>query len=128
MRLKGRLALAHRTVLNRFPIGTAVERPAGGWVLWVRLPEGVSGRALAAAAREQGVLLSAGADFLPDQSDVSAIRVSVARGTAGELEKALEIAGACARDLARQAARQKKGRAKSARDASDAQEAALIQI
>jgi len=94
----------------------------------VRLPEGVSGRALAAAAREQGVLLSAGADYLPDQSDVSAIRVSVARGTAGELEKALEIAGACARDLGRQAARQRKSRARAARDASEAQEAALIQI
>ena len=33
-----------------------------------------------------------------------------------------------ARELARQAARQKKGRAKAARDASDAKEAALIQI
>jgi DNA-binding transcriptional MocR family regulator len=128
VRLKKRLALAHRTVRNRFPLGTAVERPAGGWVLWVRLPEGVSGRALAAAAREQGVLLSAGADFSPDQTDVSAIRVSVARGTSADLEKALEIAGAAARELARQAARQKKGRAKAARDASDAKEAALIQI
>jgi DNA-binding transcriptional MocR family regulator len=94
----------------------------------VRLPEGVSGRALAAAAREQGVLLSAGADFMPDQTDVSAIRVSVARGTSADLEKALEIAGACARDLARQASRQKKTRAKAVRDASDAKEAALIQI
>lgn len=127
-RLKNRLALAHRTVVNRFPIGSAVEKPAGGWVLWVRLPEGVSGRALAAAAREEGVLLSAGADYQPDQSDVSAIRISVARGTSTDLEKALGIAGACARDLARQAARQKKGRAKAARDASDAKEAALIQI
>jgi DNA-binding transcriptional MocR family regulator len=94
----------------------------------VSLPEGVSGRALVAAAREEGVLLSAGADYEPDQADVSAIRVSVARGTSAELEKALEIAGACARELARQAARQKKGRAKAARDASDAKEAALIQI
>jgi pyridoxal 5'-phosphate synthase subunit Pdx1 len=58
-------------------------------VLWVRLPEGVSGRALAAAAREEGVLLSAGADYQPDQSDVPAIRISVARGSAGDLEKAL---------------------------------------
>jgi DNA-binding transcriptional MocR family regulator len=127
-RLRNRLALAHRTVRNRFPIGSAVEKPAGGWVLWVRLPEGVSGRALAAAAREEGVLLSAGADFQPDQADVSAIRISVARGTAADLERALGIAGACARELSRQAARQKKGRAKAARDASDAKEAALIQI
>jgi DNA-binding transcriptional MocR family regulator len=127
-RLKNRLALAHRVILNRFPIGSAVERPAGGWVLWVRLPEGVPGRALATAARERGVLLSAGADFQPDQVDVPAIRVSVARGTNADLGKALEIAGACARDLARQAARQRKSRPRNTRDASEAQEAALIQI
>ena len=127
-RLKSRLALAHRTILNRFPIGTAVERPSGGWVLWVRLPDGVSGRALAAAAREKGVLLSAGADYLPDQTDVAAIRISVARGSATDLEKALTLAGASARELARQAARARNGRARLAKSASAAQEAALIQI
>ncbi len=126
-RLKGRLALAHRTILGRFPIGTAVERPSGGWVLWVRLPEGVSGRAFAAAAREKGVLLAPGADYLPDQTDVAAVRVSVARGTAADLEKALTLAGAAARELARQAARARTSRAR-AREASAAQEAALIQI
>ena len=118
-RLKNRLALAHRTLVNRFPIGTRVERPSGGYVLWVELPAGVSGRALAAAAREKGVLLSAGAEFLADQSDVNAIRISVARGSAADLEKALEIAGAAARDLARQAARrQKESRARSPRSGS----------
>ena len=124
-RLKNRLALAHRTILNRFPVGTRVERPAGGYVLWAELPPGVSGRALAAAARENGVLVSAGADFQPDQADVSAIRISVARGSASDLEKALEIVGASARGLARQAARRRKTPAKETRDAA---EAALIQI
>ena len=124
-RLKNRLALAHRTILNRFPVGTRVERPAGGYVLWAELPPGVSGRALAAAARENGVLVSAGADFQPDQADVSAIRISVARGSASDLEKALEIVGASARGLARQAARRRKTPAKETKDAA---EAALIQI
>ena len=127
-RLKGRLALAHRVVLSRFPIGTAVEKPAGGWVLWVRLPEGVPGRALVAAAREKGVLLSAGADYLPDQTDVAAIRVSVARGSVQDLERALALAGGVARELARQAARLRKGRGRLARGASEKTEAALIQI
>ncbi len=127
LRLKSRLALAHRTVLARFPIGTRVEKPAGGWVLWVELPEGVSGRALAAAAREKGVLLAAGADYMPDQTDVPAVRVSVARGTAADLEKALSLAGACARELVRVAVRARKGRARS-REATAAHEAALIQI
>ena len=65
---------------------------------------------------------------MADQSDVSAIRISVARGSASDLEKALEIAGAAARDLARQAARrQKSPGAKSATRRRRA-EAALIQI
>jgi len=124
-RLKNRLALAHRTILSRFPIGTRALKPSGGYVLWAELPPGVSGRALAAAAREKGVLLSAGADFRPDQADVSAIRISVARGSASDLEKALEVVGAAARDLARQAVRRQKAPAKETRDAA---EAALIQI
>ncbi len=81
LRLKTRLALAHRVIRERFPLGTRCERPLGGWVLWIELPDGVPGRALAAAAREKGVLVSPGAEFLPDQADVPALRVTVARGT-----------------------------------------------
>jgi DNA-binding transcriptional MocR family regulator len=124
-RLKAKLALAHRTVLNRFPIGTRCDRPSGGYVLWVRLPDGVPGRVLSAAAREKGVLVSAGADFLADERDIPALRLSVARGTGAELEKALEIVGALARGLARQAAR-KTARADGPGRAEE--EAALIQI
>ena len=62
-RLKTRLALAHRVIRERFPVGTRCERPFGGWVLWIELPDGVPGRALAAAAREKGVLVSAGAEL-----------------------------------------------------------------
>ncbi|HQR47364.1 MAG TPA: aminotransferase class I/II-fold pyridoxal phosphate-dependent enzyme, partial [Thermoanaerobaculia bacterium] len=121
-RLKGRLALAHRVIRERFPAGTRCERPAGGWVLWIELPPGVPGRALAAAAREKGVLVSAGAEFHPDQADVPALRVTVARGTAGDLERALTAVGACARALARKEAR----RAPAA--AREDEEAALIRI
>ncbi|MDL1948891.1 PLP-dependent aminotransferase family protein, partial [Acidobacteria bacterium ACD] len=104
-RLKSRLALAHRTILARFPAGTRCERPAGGWVLWAELPPGVSGRALAAAAQEAGVLVSPGADFDTGRRDVPAVRVSVSRGSAADLEAALGLVGEKARQLSRQAAR-----------------------
>lgn len=104
-RLKSRLALAHRTILARFPAGTRCDRPAGGWVLWAELPAGVSGRALAAAAQEAGVLVAPGADFETNRRDVPAVRVSVARGSASDLEAALDLVGEKARLLARQAAR-----------------------
>lgn len=120
-RLKSRLLLAHRTVRNRFPVGCQCERPSGGYVLWIQTPAGVSGRALAGVARERGVLVSPGADFQFDQTDVAAIRISVARGTGPEIEKALEIVGGLARNLARQAARK-------ANAVAAEREEALIQI
>ncbi len=106
-RLKGRLALAHRVIRERFPAGTRCARPSGGWVLWIEMPAGISGRALAAAARDKGVLVSAGADFHPDLADVPAIRVTVAREAPADLARGLSAVGAAARALARQAARRK---------------------
>lgn len=120
-RLKSRLAIAHRTILERFPVGTRCDRPFGGYVLWIALPEGLSGRQLAAAAREAGVLVSPGADFMPGRDDVPFLRVSVARETGPGLEKALETVGALARSEARLAAR----RAARARTAGDAEEALI---
>ena len=119
-RLKARLSLAHRVVKSRFPITCVVEKPAGGYVLWVKLPDGVSGRALTTAARDKGVLVSAGASFQPDLSDVAAIRISVARGSGPELEKALDIVGGLARTMARQASRR--------RIPSSEREESLIQV
>ena len=100
-RLRTRLAAAHRAVREHFPVGTVCDRPSGGWVLWIRLPDGMSGRALAAAAREKGVLVSPGADFHPETSDTPALRISVARGTGPDLEKALGLVGSAARSLHR---------------------------
>lgn len=126
VRLRSRLALAHRTILGRFPIGTRCDRPAGGYVLWVRLPDGLSGRELAAAARREGVLISPGADFAPERTDLPAIRVSVARGSGPEIERALDVLGGLARSLARQKSR-RAGTAAAATAATEREEA-LIRI
>ncbi len=50
--------------------------PAGGYFLWLALPEGVRSTAAVAAAREAGVLVSDGRPFLVDAADASHIRVS----------------------------------------------------
>ena len=128
-RLRSRLAVAHRTVKDRFPIESRCDRPSGGYVLWIQLPPGVSGRLLAAAAREKGVLVSPGADFQPDQADVPALRISVSRGTGPEIEKALEIVGTLARSQARQALRLGVGRGPTKAVSTNVErEEALIQI
>ncbi len=120
-RLKARLALAQRTVLRSFPVGTRCERPLGGWVLWVELPAGISGRELAEAARGAGVLVSPGGDYAPDRADVPSLRISVARSSGAELEKALESLGVLARAAVRRAHRR-------APRAEERREEALIQI
>jgi DNA-binding transcriptional MocR family regulator len=120
-RLKARLALAHKTVLRAFPVGTRCDRPLGGWVLWVDLPSGISGRELAEAARGEGVLVSPGGDYSPDRSDSPNLRISVARSSGAELEKALESVGALARTAVRRALRR-------APRAEERREEALIQI
>ncbi len=123
-RLRTRLAAAHRAIHDHFPLGTTCDRPHGGYVLWARLPAGTSGRALAALSRDRGVLVSPGADFAADGSDIPALRVSVARGTATELGKALAIVGAAARFLHRQTMSRKTGPARS----RNGREEALIQV
>ena len=126
-RLRARLETAHRAILESFPAGTSCARPAGGWVLWIRLPAEVSGRALASLCRERGVLLSAGADFVADGADVPAVRVSVSRGRAADLQTALGIAGAAARSLARAARRASRHSPHQPATAASREEA-LIQV
>ncbi len=124
-RLRARLTLAHRTIVQRFPVGTRCDRPMGGCVLWVCLPDGVSGRALAEASRERGVLISPGRDFDGSMADVSAVRISVSRGTGPEIEEALEIVGSLARNHVRQTTRRAPRRGAGAQAGL---EEALIQV
>ncbi len=120
-RLKTRLAAAQKAVLRSFPVGTRCERPLGGWVLWVELPAGISGRELAEAARGEGVLVSPGGDYAPDRADAPSLRISVTRASGAELEKALESVGALARAAVRRAQRR-------APRVEERREEALIQI
>ena len=126
-RLRARLETAHRAILESFPAGTACTRPAGGWVLWIRLPAEVSGRALAALCREKGVLLSPGADFVADGTDVAAVRVSVSRGRAADIGTALGIAGTAARALSR-ASRRASRHSPHQPETAASREEALIQV
>jgi DNA-binding transcriptional MocR family regulator len=43
-----------------FPAGTSVSTPAGGYVLWVNLPDGVRALELYARAQERGISVGAG--------------------------------------------------------------------
>lgn len=55
-------------------------------LFWLRLPEGVSGRAVAQAAASRGVAVSPGADFDPLRHDLPRIRLSVSRVERKDIE------------------------------------------
>ena len=55
-------------------------------LFWLRLPEGVSGRAAAQAASVRGVAVSPGADFDPLRRDLSGVRLSVSRVERRDIE------------------------------------------
>ncbi|WP_433478000.1 PLP-dependent aminotransferase family protein [Spirillospora sp. CA-142024] len=56
-----------------------VNRPAGGFHLWARLPDGVDDTALAEAALRAGVLVSAGRPFFPAEAPAPHLRISYGR-------------------------------------------------
>jgi len=55
-------------ILRHFPAGTQISAPSGGYVLWVRLPEGSAGtRPLFEQARAEGIGIAPGHLFATDE-------------------------------------------------------------
>lgn len=67
-----------QAVVRCFPEGTRVTRPAGGFVLWVQLPEGVDSLELYRQALRVGVTLAPGYIFSPSQKFSNFIRLNAA--------------------------------------------------
>ncbi|MFE8071892.1 PLP-dependent aminotransferase family protein [Marinobacteraceae bacterium S3BR75-40.1] len=88
-----------RVAIERyFPEGTAVSRPVGGMVLWIQLPEGLSGTVLHRRAREQGISISAGQMFSVTHKYENCLRLNGANPWDETIEKAVRRLGELARD------------------------------
>lgn len=70
------LAQLRQWVLQHFPKGTRVSRPAGGYFLWVQLPDGIDTLRLHQLALAQGISVAPGALFSADQRFQSALRLN----------------------------------------------------
>lgn len=82
-------------VLERFPPGTRISRPRGGFVLWVQLPDGADAVALHHAARAEGVSLSPGSIYSAAGHYRDCIRLSAGHVWNERIEKGLDILAAC---------------------------------
>jgi DNA-binding transcriptional MocR family regulator len=58
------------------PTAFAYDEPAGGFFVWLRLPENVASHTFVAAARDNGVLVSDGRAFFAEVPDAGYVRVS----------------------------------------------------
>jgi 2-aminoadipate transaminase len=78
-----------RTALTRELAGTGItwNDPDGGFYFWVRLPHGVSARALLGVALEEGVAFVPGDAFAIDADHRSALRFSISAPTPDRIDE-----------------------------------------
>jgi len=80
-------------VAQHFPEGTRLSPPAGGLLLWIELPEGVSGDAIFEAALEQGIKIFPGSMFSNGRRFDHYIRLAVSAPYGPEVDDALRWLG-----------------------------------
>ena len=83
-----------------FPRGTRVSRPAGGYVLWVELPKRIDTRELFDLAIERGICFAPGDVFSAARRYAHCLRLSCGAPWTGRIERALEVLGGIACDMA----------------------------
>ena len=87
-------------IRQHFPAEASFVMPAGGFFIWVKLPQGVSARALLEAARARGAEFLAGtACFVDRAQGEHAMRLAFSFQSISRIEEAIAIIGAAFADL-----------------------------
>ncbi|MBB6560069.1 DNA-binding transcriptional MocR family regulator [Acidovorax soli] len=90
---------AAEAVQRHFPAGTRVHSPAGGWWLWLELPQAVDALALLRLAVGQGIAFTPGVLFSTTAKYAHYLRLNIARPWTRELEQAVRVLGQLAGGL-----------------------------
>jgi DNA-binding transcriptional MocR family regulator len=85
-----------RAIERTFPRGTKVSRPAGGFVLWVELPQPIDSRALFDEALRRGICFVPGDVFSASRRYTNCLRLSCGYGWDRRIEDGLHRVGALA--------------------------------
>jgi DNA-binding transcriptional MocR family regulator len=85
-----------RTIEYSFPKGTRVSRPAGGFVLWVELPDAIDSRVVFEKALGQGICFVPGDAFSATGRYRNCLRLSCGHGWDQRIEDALKTVGGIA--------------------------------
>lgn len=91
--LSAQMVRMSAAVARHFPSGTRVSRPAGGFVLWVELPERVDALALHRRALAEGVSISPGPIFSAAGRFKHMIRINYGHPWSPQIERAVATLG-----------------------------------
>jgi DNA-binding transcriptional MocR family regulator len=82
-----------------FPKDIRITNPQGGYILWVRLPEGVDGMVLYERALTENIAISPGALFSINHHYNNFIRINYGQESMQNLEKAAILLGRLMREI-----------------------------
>lgn len=89
----------HDAVVAEFPEGTSVSKPEGGFVVWIELPESVSGLELHRRALAKGISVIPGSMFAIGGTQENRIRISCGNPFDERSRKAIGTLGSLVREL-----------------------------
>ncbi|MEQ9365720.1 MAG: PLP-dependent aminotransferase family protein [Leptospirales bacterium] len=113
--LRDQIRVAQAIIADRFPAGTRVSRPQGGFVLWIELPSGTDSHHLYNRALENGINLLPGLAFSNSDRFRSCIRISCGHAWNDKRRDALATVGRIAVELAPKSARRSEASAGKSR-------------
>jgi len=90
---KQRTDRLRQLVLQYFPEGTRVTQPQGGFVLWIEMPEHISGVALHDRALAAGISITPGVIFSPGGDYQHHIRMSASAVDGDAIDRAVKTLG-----------------------------------
>jgi len=88
-----------KVILESFPKGTKVSRPAGGFVLWLELPDTINVNLLAEQVQAVGLNFAQGQLFTATNQFNHCIRLSCGFQFTAEVAKNIAVLGKIAREL-----------------------------
>lgn len=97
---KENVSKARRAILDKFPEGTTVTSPQGGFLLWVTMPPSVNALELYDRALAKGISIAPGHMFSLEQRYTNCIRISCGERWSPRIEKAIGTLGELAKRLA----------------------------
>jgi len=89
--LQGTLERFSFEIAERFPEGTRISRPAGGFLLWVQLPDGVDTVALQRRAVSRGLSVAPGPAFSASGAFPNYLRINAGHPWSARTRDALDL-------------------------------------